>query len=449
MTLAELKNLLESKIERMQKLSDAVIGKEGEVRSFTEDEQKEYSKLETEAKELRGAVKRAEELKENRSVVATLNAPASPAPRVEIIRADKHNQDGEYRGFGSFGEFLQAVARSSTPGNAMDTRLEELHKSAQTRAVSGHSEGIGADGGFLVQTDFQQTLWQKSKEAASIAPLCEEITISSPSNSLEWVEVVEDSRATGSRNGGVRVYRDKEAGTVSSSKIQLRKDRLQLEKMTAIAYTTEEALQDATALQSLIEPAFASEMAFALDEEIINGDGNGECLGVLKAPCLITVAAEGSQTADTVNHANIRKMRAQMYPSCEPRARWLIGSGVQEQLEIMSFTPASGTSIPVYMPATGISQRGYGTLYSLPVQRSEHASAIGDVGDVIFADFSQYRLIRKGGLAGTASQHVRFIYGEMTFRWTMRVIGKPMWRLPVTRSKGSVTDSPFVTLAAR
>jgi hypothetical protein len=47
------------------------------------------------------------------------------------------------------------------------------------------------------------------------------------------------------------------------------------------------------------------------------------------------------------------------------------------------------------------------------------------------------------------SDHVRFIYGERTFRWTQRINGKTPWRSAVTPFKGSATVSPFVALAAR
>ena len=75
--------------------------------------------------------------------------------------------------------------------------------------------------------------------------------------------------------------------------------------------------------------------------------------------------------------------------------------------------------------------------------------AVGTVGDIILADMSQYRLIRKGGVQGAQSQHVRFLYGENVFRWVMRVNGKPLWNAPLTVAKGSLQRSPFVTLATR
>lgn len=40
----------------------------------------------------------------------------------------------------------------------------------------------------------------------------------------------------------------------------------------------------------------------------------------------------------------------------------------------------------------------------------EQYSAVGEVGDIIIADKSQYLLIDKGGINAASSIHVRFLY---------------------------------------
>jgi HK97 family phage major capsid protein len=74
---------------------------------------------------------------------------------------------------------------------------------------------------------------------------------------------------------------------------------------------------------------------------------------------------------------------------------------------------------------------------------------LGTVGDIILADFSQYAIVRKGGLNSASSIHVKFLTDEMTFKFSMRVNGKPMWKNVLTPAKGSNTLSPFVTLQTR
>lgn len=103
----------------------------------------------------------------------------------------------------------------------------------------------------------------------------------------------------------------------------------------------------------------------------------------------------------------------------------------------------------MYVPAGGLSEKPYGTLFGRPVIPLEQCSAAGDVGDIILADISQYLLIDKGGIKAASSVHVRFLYDENVFRFIYRVDGQPIWNKPLTPFKGSATVSPFVTLAKR
>ena len=111
---------------------------------------------------------------------------------------------------------------------------------------------------------------------------------------------------------------------------------------------------------------------------------------------------------------------------------------------------AVGTGgVPVYLPATGASQSGYSTLFGRPVVPIEQCSTLGDAGDIILADMSQYWAIDKGGVNQASSMHVQFLTDETAFRATYRADYRPMWTSALTPFKGSNTLSPFITLAAR
>jgi hypothetical protein len=84
-----------------------------------------------------------------------------------------------------------------------------------------------------------------------------------------------------------------------------------------------------------------------------------------------------------------------------------------------------------------------------PMLPLEQAATLGTVGDIALLDLSQYILIRKGGIDAQESMHVRFLYGERTFRWTQSIIGKPKLTSPLTPYQGASTTSPFVVLATR
>lgn len=114
----------------------------------------------------------------------------------------------------------------------------------------------------------------------------------------------------------------------------------------------------------------------------------------------------------------------------------------------MSLSVGTG-GIPVYMPPNGAAGTPYGTLFGRPVIPVEQASTLGTAGDISLVDLSQYLLIDKGEVQSASSVHVRFIYGENTFRFTYPVNGQPIWNKAMTPKNGSNTLSPFVTLATR
>jgi HK97 family phage major capsid protein len=350
-----------------------------------------------------------------------------------------HEQRGPFK---SLGEQLQAVIRSSAPGAVIDPRL------GQVRAPAGASESVGADGGYLVQTDIAAAVWRKVFETGEILNKVRRIPISSGANGTQINYLKENSRVDGSRWGGVRVYRAAEAASVTASKPAFDKWSLNLEKLMATVYLTDEIMEDASQIEAIVRDVVPQEMAFVLEDEIIRGNGVGRCLGVLEAPCLVSVAKESNQTADTIVPENIVKMRARLHGRSRPNSIWLTNQDADPQLHLMVKT--NGTyGVPVYLPAGGLSGNQYDTLYGRPVVPSEYCATVGDKGDIILADFSQYVLIEKGGINVASSIHVQFLFGESVLRFTWRNNGRPLWAAPLTPYKGSNTQSPFVTLDAR
>jgi HK97 family phage major capsid protein len=261
--------------------------------------------------------------------------------------------------------------------------------------------------------------------------------------------VDETSRAS-TRSGGVLGYWLDEAGQKTPSKPKFRQIELTLHKLIGLCYATDELLLDATALEAFIRKAFAAEFGFLLDDAIIRGTGAGMPLGILNSGSLVTIAKEAGQAADTVMWENIVKMYSRIFPQSRQNALWYINQQVETQLMNMSMPVGTG-GVPVYMPAGGASAAPYATLFGRPVVPIEQGSALGDVGDIIFADPSGYILGEKGGIESAMSIHVRFNYDESVFRFVMRVDGQPERATPLTPYKGGsgATLSHFVTLAAR
>ncbi len=338
--------------------------------------------------------------------------------------------------FSSLGEQLMAVKTAEiSKGRTMDARLT-------SKAVVGISEGIPADGGFLVQTDFATALLEKTFAESDILNRTFRMPIGANSNAIKIPAVSDASRADGSRYGGIRAYWMNEGGTKTPSYPSFKQVALELKKLVGYTTCTDELLEDAPALESWIMQAFAKEFNFKLADAIINGDGAGKPLGVLNSPCLVTVTAETGQGASTIVAENIIKMWARRFGT---NYVWLINQDIEPQLYTMGLAVGSG-GIAVYMPAGGLSGAPYGTLFGKPVISCEQCATLGTAGDIILADLSQYVMIDKGGLKSASSIHVNFATDQTAFRFVYRCDGQPMWDTYLTPYKGSNYQSPFIVL---
>ena len=424
-----MKKILEMKAKRedARLKAMAVLNKaEAEDRFLSEEEQKDIDKYEEEIRAWDESIGRAEKL-----LAIEPEDRSSEKPEVKPTPA----KDNEKR-FSSFGEQLMAAYRAAMPGGKVDERLS-------TRAASGLNETTPSDGGFLVQQDFVTELLKRTYETGILASKVKKIPISTNANGMKINAIDEDSRANGSRWGGVQTYWEGEADELTASKPKFRQMELSLKKLTGLCYATDELLQDAAALEAVIRQAFAEEFGFKIDDAILSGSGEGEPLGILNSSAIVTVAKEASQT-DIITVENLIKMWNRLWSRSRANAVWYIN----QELEPYLYTLKIGDK-PVYIPAGGLSEKPYGTLFGRPVVPIEQCSAAGEVGDIILADIGQYLLIDKGGVKSASSIHVRFLYDENVFRFIYRVDGKPIWTKPLTPYKGSATVSPFVTLAKR
>lgn len=410
----------------LTKASELVALAQKEDRAFSGEEKGQYEAMMDEVREFNSQIELLEKDAELRKAALFSQEPTQD-PNKE-----------QRKGFTSFGEFAQAVAIRSGYTNIPDAELR----------ASGLSEGVPSDGGYFVTQDIANELIKATWEVGQVANKCRKFGLSSSANSIKIPAIAEAARADGSRRGGVRGYWANEAATVTATDPKFAQAELTLNKLFCLGYMTDELIQDAGALQTMLMEFFAEEIAFKLDDAIINGDGVGKPMGIMNAPCLVTVAKENNQAADTVVFQNVLKMWSRLHAPSRGNAVWFINQDVEPQLYQMSLAVGTG-GVPVYLPANGIAGSQYSTLFGRPVIPIEQCDTVGDLGDIILADMSQYYIADKGGVQSASSIHVKFIYDETAFRMTYRVDGQPSWGSVITPFKSSNTLSPFVTLAAR
>lgn len=352
----------------------------------------------------------------------------------------------DYRPWGEFKSTADFV-RSGLSGHGTHQFAERMSKHfGINKAIAGMSEAVGADGGFTVIPEFSTNIYEKVY-SNDLLTRCDNYTVGG--NSMTFMANSETSRANGSRHGGMRGYWTAEGATITSSSPGFRELQLKLQKVAVVVYLTDELLADTSvALEQYIARKAAEEFNFLIGDAIINGTGVGLPQGILNSPALVSVAKETGQAADTLAVENLAKMWSRMWAPSRSNAVWFINQDVEPQLNLMTLGVGTG-GVPVYMPAGGISGSPFATIYGRPVIATEFNSTLGDQGDIILADLSQYLTITKGGIAQAQSMHVEFLTDQTALRFIMRINGQTWENSPITPYKGTATQSSFVTLDAR
>jgi len=343
----------------------------------------------------------------------------------EADRAAKGNP------FKSAGEFLKAVKTAALSPAETDKRLLAMK-------ATGLGEDPDSNGGFLVQSDFSDGIRQNMWNTGSLLSLFRPIGVRG--NGMNFNALDETSRADGSRGGGVLGYWLAEAGTLTGSKPKFRNIDLKLKKVAAMCYATDELLADYGALVGWINNYVPTELRFQVEAAIMNGNGVGKPLGILKSPGRLGIER---LDAGLIQVEDVANMWAHRLPGASDYV-WTINSLAFPQLIKMKIGDT-----PVYLPPTGVSGTQYGTLFGRPIIETEYNPLLGTEGDIMLISPSHYLMIDKDGVQSASSMHVAFLTDEMAFRFTYRCDGETENAAPIA-SYVSSSDyvSPFVTLSA-
>ncbi|QRF55747.1 phage major capsid protein [Variovorax paradoxus] len=454
-SVATLETLQNRLIELKDAGNNIQARADAEKRDLTADEQEEIKQIFASFEAVEADIERREQLdamnakisqpagRKTNPEVQEEDEPVQPQARTsgkhKPIFATPRTTDANKWGFRSQAEFFNAVVKSSAKGAQTDPRLI-----ANAPTTFG-SEGVGADGGFAVPPDFRNTIIQKVMGEDSLLPLTDQ-QISS-GNSITFPA---DETTPWQSSGGIQAYWEVEGGQKTQSKPALVEKTVKLNKVIALVPLTDELLEDAPAMASYVNRKAPEKIVFKVNDAIINGTGVGMPLGILKSPGTVIVAKESGQSADTVVFANLTKMWTALTPMARRNARWLMNADVEGQLMGMSF-PGTGTAVPVYLPPGGLSAAPYGTLFGRPIAYSEAMPALGDEGDIVFGDLSNYLSgVKAGGVKSDVSIHVWFDYDITAFRFVLRVGGQPWWNAPVAPYQaGAASRGFFAALGAR
>jgi len=427
----------------------------------TEDVEKADALI-ADADKLRG---RAEKIEKALTFEVTVSDTAPPIVVVED-EADRALEGNPYKTFGAFLLDVKDAAMGTTDKRLLPLRSRDsaepgynlggamgsefvggLTKSA-FRKQTGLHEGLGATGGFLVDTDRDNSIMQRVYSVGELLQRVDMTGLSSGANGMTFNAINEASRADGFRRGGIRAYWTAEGGTKVASQPAFRQLELRLHKCVGLVYSTDELLQDANALESWILNNLPEELRFVVEDAIFNGTGAGQPMGIMPSGALIAEAIVPGQAAATIVGQNIMDMWSRLYAPSRRNAVWFIDQSCEPELYNMAMGVGTG-GVALYQPPGGLSQTPYATLMGRPVVATEYQALLGTQGDIALFDMSEYQMIEKGGIQQASSIHVAFLQDETIFRFVYRVDGQPKWNVPLTPNSGGPTQSPFVVLAAR
>jgi HK97 family phage major capsid protein len=386
--------------------------------------------------------KNAERLSAARKPIDPLGPPLKERA---ITSGLKHRvTDDKKGGFAHYGDFLRAVQVASKPGAAVDENLLAMN------AAYGNNEDSGSEGGFLIPPEYSNRIIERVEGQLPILAKCDRLTLTGNSVTVNGM-ADHDKSSTTYRNAGVVAYWVGEGDQVTRSSLKFRQLTLRLHKLAALSYCTDEELSDVANFGTRLLDKQSMAIQEELIEAVLFGTGAGQPMGAFTgtSPC-VEVAKESDQSADTVVAENLVNMWGVVSDSSRGNGEWYFNGECWPQLATMGIAVGVGGSA-VFMPAGGFAATPYNTIFGRPAYSTEHCEALGDSGDILFADFSQYLLAMKGTTETALSIHLRFDYFETAFRSMFRVDGRPAWDTNLKPRKGASTRrvSPFVKLAAR
>lgn len=445
MTVKELRAKKQAALDAARAIKD---GAKAENREWTDEETSDIESLMAESDECDGLIAEAQERANKQAALAAkleaqnkVGGRRSPAgsgsaPRVEVDGPAWEKDPN--RGFANHRDFLLTVMKAERRGQ-VDERLVPLQATAGSDEQGEYNDAYG---GYFVPAGLAPNILQVQAEADPMSGRTTMLPMTAPKISLN--ARVDKNHST-SVSGGLTVGRSAETVAKNASREKFEQISMDTYSMFGLAYATEELLADSPiSFAALLEAGFRDEFSSAIINERLNGTGVGQYLGINKSPCLISVDKETGQPADTIVYENIVNMRARCWKY--EQAVWLYNHDCLPQLMRLVLPIGTG-GVPMWQNSAREGEPDM--LLGRPAFPTEYCETVGDAGDLVLGNWSQYLEGLYQPMQQAESIHVRFLNHERAFKFWVRNAGSPWWSSALTPKKSASTLSPFVRLAAR
>lgn len=407
------------------------------------------------------------------AIAATIKAEqvaGSPAP-VFTGGAPVAEKDTDKRGFANHQELLLAVienAGARSASEVTDDRLKGLAVADDSKGAPngvafalpfgfGPKAAVGSDehgeydnryGGFAISAVKGAPRPVIGFEGDPTAGRTENIPMAA--STVEMDAIVDKNHQT-SVSGGLTFTRRAETTTLASTRQEMEKITLKATSLWGLAFITEELLADSpVSFVARISNGFGAQYSAHKFNEKLRGTGVGAPLGVLTALAsanlgpTISIAKETGQAADSFDYRNVINMRSRAWGY--GNAVWLANHDCYPKLAPLAIPVGVGGQL-IYQQS--LVEDRPDMLLGRPIFYTEYANTVGDQGDLILGNWSQFMEGLYQPIQSAESIHVRFLNNERAIRFSERSAGAPSWKCALTPNKSSATLSPFVVLDAR
>jgi HK97 family phage major capsid protein len=330
-------------------------------------------------------------------------------------------------GFKSFGEFVQNVARNG----------EKLY-SKEFKATM--TEGVPSDGGFMVPTEFSDTLIQDVLDNSFMMNNSTIFPLERP----QMKKAVWFADDYSSNVGGITAYWTGEASAITESDAELMQLNFDCKKLAILTNVSNELLRDGDKASADIEAILKAAIKSYIDYYLLSqGSGGGQPLSLLNSACAVTVSGEDGQTADSIDYANVKKMFARQLN--KGKGTWITNDDcLPELMELTIPVGTGGTFYPVLKENSG----SY-SIFGRPLYTNQNMPTLGDAGDLVLADMSKYAIGLLQNITIASTGAYKFNQDITTFRVIVRLDAMNVMDSAVTPRKSANTLSPVVKLGAR
>jgi len=402
---------------------------------LTDQQKAEINQNLQKAEEIEKTVKQMERL---RDIEISQNEEAIEAEKAKKKAAeDELAKKEKNAGFENYGEAMKAIWLARKQGR-YDPRLKALEAPSDKKDMSSTT---GSTGGFLMFSQQREDIltaraensWLRGK--AFVVPMTGRF--------LQWSKLDLGRGAAGQSAffGGILVYRTEEATDITETQARFKEFTMEAKPLHGYVEIPKETIMDSPmSLEAFYRGrnGFGGAFAWREDYESMQGNGTKQMLGILNAPCTISVSRN---TATDFKFVDAVTMLSKALMIGADGLEWYISQSVMVKMMQM----IDGASNLIWQPNARDGKPDM--LLGRKINWTEKVPALGTAGDVTLADYGWYVMGDREGFELDVSDDYKFKSHMEAFKATERNYGAPWLDKVITLADGATEVSPFVKLS--